>query len=391
VLARIGVGVNPLALLLLVQHSTGRYTPAALASAAFTLSVATASPVAGRYADRYGAAPVLLATALIHPVALLALVFTATRHQPFWAILVASAVAGAGYPPLSAAVRGAWNTVTAPGTGHEDLHATAMAAETILLEAVFIVGPATVALFLIFSTPAAALVGSALVTFVGTMIVTRGRILRAFRRRPEHTRTRGLGPLRVTGFPALLVAAAGCGAAFGVCGVAVPAFATAHHAGQGAGGLLLAVWGFGSLVGGIVFGRRIPTRPLARQFPWLLGALALSMAALAAMPNPVALGIALTLGGATIAPALTVHNALVGLVTPPTMVNEGYTWIVTTSIAAGSLSGALAGVIVDHAGPAWSFLLGAVAVGLAALFAAHPRGGLIQFGAVPRDAATGAA
>ena len=95
------------------------------------------------------------------------------------------------------------------------------------------------------------------------------------------------------------------------------------------------------------------------------------------MPNPTALGVALILGGATIAPVLTVHNSLVGLVTPGRMINEGYTWIVTTSIAAGSLGGALAGVLVDHAGTGWPFVVAAAAVGLAALYAASPRAGLV--------------
>jgi hypothetical protein len=376
VLARLGVSMTPLALLLLVQRSTGHYTPAAVAGAAYALSGAAASPVAGRLADRYRAAPVLLLTAVIHPVALVVLVWTATRHLPFWSVLVSSAVAGAAYPPLTAAVRGAWNTLTAAGTGREYLHATAMAAETILLELVFIVGPAAVAVFLIAGTPATALFASALVTLVGTVIVARARVLRDFT--PQEL-TRGFGPLRVAGFPALVAAAAGCGCAFGVCAVAVPAFATGYSpAIRGLGGFLLAVWGLGSLVGGLVFATHPPARPLARQFPWLLGALALSQAVLAVMPNPTALGVALTIGGATIAPVLTVHNSLVGLVTPATMINEGYTWIVTTSIAAGSLGGALAGVLVDHAGTAWPFLAAAVAVGLAALYAASPRGGLAR-------------
>jgi MFS family permease len=253
-----------------------------------------------------------------------------------------------------------------------------MAAETILLELVFIIGPAAVAIFLIFGSPEVALFGSAVVTLMGTVVVARGRVLRAFERDPQHAGTRGLGPLRATGFPALVVAAAGCGTAFGVCAVAVPAFVTAYHGAKGLGGFLLAIWGVGSLIGGVVFSSRMPAVPLARQFPWLLGALAVSMAVLAAMPNPVALGVALTVGGATIAPVLTVHNSLVGLVTPEKMINEGYTWIVTTSIAAGSLGGAMAGVLVDHAGPAWPFLLAAGAVGLAALYAAHPRGGLVR-------------
>ena len=387
VLARLGVSMTPLALLLLVQRSTGHYTPAALASAAYALSGAAASPVAGRLADRYGATPLLLITAVIHPVALVVLVDTATRHLPFWSVLASSAVAGAGYPPLTAAVRGAWNTLTATGTGREQLHATAMAAETILLELVFIVGPAAVAVFLVIGTPASALFGSALVTLVGTVVVARAAVLRTLTRDRSHPHTTGLGPLRVTGFPALVSAAAGCGCAFGVCAVAVPAFATAYSpAARGLGGLLLAVWGVGSMAGGVVFAALTFARPLARQFPWLLGALAVSLVALAAMPNPVALGVALTLGGATIAPVLTVHNSLVGLVTPASMINEGYTWIVTTSIAAGSLGGALAGVLVDDAGPGWPFVAAGLAVGLAAVYTAHPRGGLVRATAAPRPA-----
>ncbi len=379
VLARLGISMTPLALLLLIQRSTGHYTPAALASAAYALSGAVASPVAGRIADRYGAAPVLLVTAVIHPVALVALVYTTTRHLPFWSVLVSSAVAGAGYPPLTAAVRGAWNTLTGPGTGRAHLHATAMAAETVLLELVFIVGPAAVALFLVLGSPQAALFGSALVTLVGTVVVARGRVLRSFRRAAHHVRTTGLGPLRVTGFPALVAAAAGCGCAFGVCAVAVPAFATAYSPGtRGLGGFLLAISGVGSLVGGVVFASLSFARPLARQFPWLLGALAVSFGVLALMPNPLAFGVAFTVGGAAIAPVLTVHNSLVGLVTPATMINEGYTWIVTTSISAGSLGGALAGVLVDHLGPAWPFLLAGGAVGIAALCAALPQGGLVR-------------
>ena len=47
------------------------------------------------------------------------------------------------------------------------------------------------------------------------------------------------------------------------------------------------------------------------------------------MPNPVALGVALVVGGATIAPALTVENNLVGRIAPAAMLNEAYTWVVT--------------------------------------------------------------
>ena len=60
ILARLGIGMTPLALLLLVQQATGRYTPAAVAGGIYALAGAALSPVAGRLADRIGPSPVLL-------------------------------------------------------------------------------------------------------------------------------------------------------------------------------------------------------------------------------------------------------------------------------------------------------------------------------------------
>lgn len=377
VAARLGIGVTPLALLMLVAQSTERYTYAGIASGLYALAGAAISPIGGRLADRLGPSPVLLGTAVAHPIGLVALLF-ATDHGALPFIYAASAFAGATYPPLTAAIRGAWNALTGPGTGRQHLQGTAFAAETSLFEVVFVVGPLLVAGFVVFATPGAAIVGSALVTLIGTTVVARGSAMRTRRPHPSDARTRGLGPLRVPGFGVLLVCVAGLGTAFGAGGVTVPAYATAH-AGDGSGealaGVLLAVWGLGSALGGFYYGTRSFTTPLSVQFAWLLGGVAASMAILAAMPNPVAMGIALTLGGATIAPALAVENSIVGRIVPPSMLNEAYTWVVTVSVAASSLGGAIAGVIVDQPGGVpWSFLFAGVMIGIAALVAAWPSG-----------------
>src|ERR687894_2379220 len=73
VLARLGIGMTPLALLLLVEQATGRYAAAGLAAGVYALAGAALSPVAGRVADRIGPAPILLATAVAHPLALVGL------------------------------------------------------------------------------------------------------------------------------------------------------------------------------------------------------------------------------------------------------------------------------------------------------------------------------
>jgi MFS family permease len=118
---------------------------------------------------------------------------------------------------------------------------------------------------------------------------------------------------------------------------------------------------------------------LPRQLAWLLAAVSLSFLVLAFMPSPVYLGVALVLGGATIAPALTVESNLVGRLSPAAMLNEAYTWVVTVSVAGSAAGGAVAGAIVDQPGGlAWAFVFASSVLMVAALVAAVPRGSIAR-------------
>ncbi|MEU6023826.1 MFS transporter [Micromonospora sp. NPDC047134] len=378
IIGRLGIGMTPLALLLVIEEVTGRYSLAALAGGAYALAGAALSPVAGRVADRIGPTPVLIGTAIAHPLALIGLLWSARSEQtPFALVLVAAAVAGATYPPLTAAIRGAWNDLTSVASGRYHLRNTALAAETTLFEVVFVLGPLLVAGFVMFADAGAALIGSAVVTLFGTVAVALGQTMRGWQPHSRDHRTRGLGPLRLGGFPALLLCVASLGIAFGAAGVTVPAFATRYTADDpdSLAGILLAVWGIGSAVGGFWFGIRRPAPNMTRQFAWLLTAVAGSFVVFAVMPTPLALGAALIVGGATIAPALTLENTLVGRISPAGMLNEAYTWVVTMSVGASAAGGAVAGLIIDHAGGVpWAFLFAGAAVAAGAAIAALPAG-----------------
>jgi MFS family permease len=375
--ARLGLGITSLALLLLVADVTGRYTPAAVAAGCYALASAVLGPIAGRLADRIGPAPVLRFTAIAHPLALVGLLLACRGDQPALApIWIASGVAGATYPPVSAAVRGAWNALTSPESGRTALRTTALAAESSLVELVFVAGPMLVAGFVAFGSAAAAIAAAALVTLVGTLLVAASPAMAAKPAHPDHGHTKGLGPLRVPGFAPLLLSVAGLGAAFGAAGVAVPAFAAEHAPGHSdsVAGILLAVWSLSSAAGGIWYGTRRFTMSVARQFGWLLGAVAVSLAVLAAMPDVVWLAVALTVGGATIAPALILENSLVGRITPAPMHNEAYTWVMTVGVGSSALGGAMAGVVADHSGAGMAFLVAGAGVALGAIVAAWPGG-----------------
>ncbi|WP_229073992.1 MFS transporter [Actinoplanes sp. DH11] len=381
ILARLGIGMTPLALLLLVEQATGRYAAAGLAGGVYALAGAAVSPIAGRLADRIGAAPILLATAVLHPLALGALILSSRGGAGAlgW-IFAASAAAGATYPPLTAAIRRAWTDMTAVGTGRHLLRGAAMAAETSLFELVFVLGPMLVSAFMVVTgEPAAALASAGVATLVGTGWIARLPVMRHRAGAGAGHVTKGLGPLRAGGFPTLLVCVTALGVAFGAAGVIVPAYASEHGGGDALGGVLLGVWGVGSAIGGIWFGTRRPAMPLTRQFAWLLGGVAASFGVLAFMPGPVSLGAALVIGGAAIAPALTVENNLVGRLAPAAMMNEAYTWMVTVSVSGSAAGGALAGVIVDQPGGLpWAFAFAGAVVAVAALVAAVPEGAMAR-------------
>ncbi|MGW4385494.1 MFS transporter [Streptomyces sp. NPDC004685] len=380
VVARLGTGVTPLALLLSVAQATGRYASAGVAAGSYALSGAVVSPIAGRLADRLGATRVLRVSAVAHPLGLAAFLF-AVRGGALPLICGAAVSAGATCPPLTSAIRSAWIGLTEDGTAGHHLRGAALAVETSLFELVFVAGPLLVAVAVLLASPAAAIAGSAVATLVGTLLLARSPVICDQRPASPDDRTRGLGPLVVPGFAVVLVCVGSLGMAFGAISVTVPAFAS-QHAGTGAdqlAGVLLAVWGLGSALGGFGYGIARPHAPLPRQFTWLLGAVCLSTAVLAVMPGPLALGIALAVGGITVAPTLTVYTAIVGRIVPAGMRNEAGTWLVTVPMAANSAGGATAGLIVDQSGGIlWSFTFAATVIAVATLVAARPTGSIAR-------------
>jgi hypothetical protein len=85
------------------------------------------------------------------------------------------------------------------------------------------------------------------------------------------------------------------------------------------------------------------------------------------------------MGGATIAPALTVENSLVGRIVPSGMMNEAYTWVVTVSVAASSAGSSLTGVIVDRPGGVpWAFVMAGASVAVGAVVAWRSGGPLTR-------------
>src|SRR5687767_13859154 len=103
-LARLPMGINALALVLLVRAETGSFAAAGAAAGALALGTGLAAPLTARAIDALGERT-LLALAAVSAAALLAVIVLARANAPAGALVAAALTAGAAFPPTSSVVR----------------------------------------------------------------------------------------------------------------------------------------------------------------------------------------------------------------------------------------------------------------------------------------------
>jgi MFS family permease len=373
VIARVPAAMLSLALLVHVQRLTGSYAVAGLATGAYGAAVGIGGPVLGRLADRRGHLAVLvlggLATAL-------QLVVLATLPTAAPTVVLVGLAAGIGFtrPPVGACLRAVLPSMVAGAAQGRRIYAI----EATATELTFIAGP-TLALAVVGAwSTRVALGGAGLVLFVATAAFAL-RTTRALAGVATPTAT-GAAPASRAGslasptIVALIMLLSGVGVAFGAVEVSTAA-AAAHLGSTAAAAPLLSVWAVGSLLGGLLVARIGAER---LSLAGVVTALAVGHAACAlGAGSLVLLGVLILLAGATIAPTYAVVYALAGEVAPAGTVTEAFAWL-ATAVAVGTAAGsALAGSIVDQAGPAAGFLVAGVG-GLAAIAVVCGRGGTLR-------------
>jgi predicted MFS family arabinose efflux permease len=367
-LGRLPLGMTPLALLFLVRAEGYGYGSAGVVVALYSVAVGIGAPVRGREVDRAGPSAVLQVRAVLYPALLAVVIVLAALDAGIVPITIVAALAGVSLPPLSSSVRVVW-----PRIAPDDLRSTAFALEAALQEVFFVGGP-LLAAALAAVEPAAAVAGAGVACLVGTTATAR---LPPVRDTPP-SRVGGAGVLGALGSPGIrtiVLYAATAGVAFGSVELAMPAFAEEETGMRELGGIAIACFAGGSLVGGLLAGMRAWQSDMRR---FLGGALALVAAVLGlqlAVSLP-SLCVLAFVAGLPIAPTVAALYTLIDRSARVGTAAEAFAWFgtaVSIGIATGS---ALSGVVVDDRGVDWAFGLAALAASSGAILGWARRGTL---------------
>jgi MFS family permease len=359
VLGRLPIGLSGLAILLLVQTSTGSFGKGGAAAACYVAGLAALAPFLGRAIDRYGPRRILLATGLLFPSALIALV-AAVKHGPATVALAFAALAGATFPPITVCVR----TYFRRRFGNDPLLAAAYSAESFLIEMIFIAGPMIVALFVAFASAAVAVWFAAACALAGTLLFQRSPALRDWHIEARTSRS-VLGPLAERRFPALVGVVLCFSSAFGFMEIGVTAYAT-EKGNAAFAGVLLGVMSTGSAIGALVYGGRVWHFPLARQFALALGLMAIGLGVLALPWSFAPFALWCVLAGIAMAPALIIQSMLAAQIARPEHATEAFTWTTSALLSGVGIGLAAGGALLEM----WPSTAALAAAACAALLAA---------------------
>jgi MFS family permease len=350
-----------LVFILRTRELTGSYAAAGVVAGVFALANGITAPLLGRLVDRRGQGAVLVPAAVVGTSAIVGFALLPHGVAPAGPVALA-AVAGSVFPPLGACLRTLWPAMLGDDPGR--MHA-AFSLEAAALEATYIVGPVVIAGAIgAWSLQAATLTCAALL--LGGVLWFAGQpASRAWRPADAPAAGRG-GAIRSPGVRTLIAVFALFGATAGSVEVGVPvATEAAHHAGTA--GLLLGVWGAGSLVGGLLAARAGAAEDPVKRLVALLVGLGAGHLLLTFTTEPFLLAVLLFFAGLAISPAIAAAYALVDGLAPAGTVTEAYTWL-STGIAGGlALGAAASGGLAQAHGAGAAFAVAGAAGAAAAL------------------------
>jgi MFS family permease len=369
--ARLPLGINGLAIVLLVKAETGSFGAAGAAAGALALGSGLCAPLAARLIDALGPRMLLLLAAVC-AACLVAVVVLARSDAPGAALVGAAFLAGAAFPPTSSVLRAQYPVLFGDRPA---LMQGAFALDSVLTESIFTVAPLITAGLVVLFEPAAAMLVSAAAVIGGTVALVAALPPDDGGREAVETGGR-LGALAVPGIRTLVASMLPVGFAFGALEVALPAFAD-HEGKPELAGVLVALWALGSVTGGLVYGARPRNGSLASVHLRVAVLLPITFLPLALATSPATMALLVIPAGLMIAPLIATRNELAGLVAPAAARTEAYTWPLTALVAGIALGAAASGALADATSWQTAVLAAAVAAAVGAAVSTGRRATLV--------------
>jgi len=180
----------------------------------------------------------------------------------------------------------------------------------------------------------------------GALAVAANPASRRWRPEPHEPGSRRAGALSLPALRILLMPLTLSAISLGVLEIGIAAFAEQHGT-RDDSGWLFALWGAGSIAGGLWYGARDWRAPTHVRFLAVTAAMAVCLAPLPLAGSLPVFGAFVVLAGLALAPSTTATYSLVSELAPTTATTEAYAWVIVCFVA-GSAAGAwLAGVVVE--------------------------------------------
>jgi MFS family permease len=360
-IARLPIAIEGLGIVLFVTGERGSYALAGVLTGLYALAGSVAQPLTGRMADSWGQRIILPILATLQSAFLVVFVLGVNLNWSTGALILISIALGASQPSIGGMVRARW----ASGVANPAQVRTGFAIESLLDEAIFIIGP-PVATFLALSIAGGApLIASAILVFSGSLLLASQRRTEPKRARREEVRERmPVGPLLV-----IVLATACLGIVFGALEIAFVAFA--DEVGQrGMTGILYVAYSLASLFAGLWFGAHHYRATLSTQWRATCAAL---MVATILLPFAATMPVLLVfsfIAGFAVSPSLIIGLTLVERIMPMSRLTEALTWALSVIGVGMALASAISGALVQDHGARAAFIVCAVGGVLAFLVTA---------------------
>lgn len=357
-LGRLSLAMVTLCILFSVEAASGSFAIAGSAAGAFGIANVVATPHRARLVDAWGQSKSLVYMAALYTGALAGLAAATAFEIGAGTLVLVAGVAGLFPPPLGASMRVLWAKITPEGAARRKAYSIDAIAEELL----FTSGPLIAAVVMNYTNPQLALVLTALISLVGTLLMTSSTLSRALLPRTidASPSPRSARPLRQPGFVSVLVALLGAGFVLGTVEIAAPAYAKISGSPTVAG-LLLAGFAAGSAIGGFIYGHINWKASLPQRLLALLAAMTALSGMLIFADHVAVLLVGLILVGLFLAPTLVTGYLLVDELTSEEVRTEASSWINTAANMGAACATFGVGVVMDAWSPAVGFGVGALA------------------------------